>query len=109
MAQEGWSFFFQAEDSIRDRNVTGVQTCALPISAFTKFPKGVLDGAPNLRMVCTSEIGRASCRERVLISGKRGRLKKTTKPAAAHNAPPVTEPCIKGEVNESSIYYIICE
>src|SRR5437773_5906963 len=26
-------FFFQAEDGIRDRDVTGVQTCALPISA----------------------------------------------------------------------------
>src|SRR5207248_7796501 len=28
-----WSrfFFFQAEDGIRDRTVTGVQTCALPI------------------------------------------------------------------------------
>src|SRR5699024_12225090 len=25
------NFFFQAEDGIRDRNVTGVQTCALPI------------------------------------------------------------------------------
>src|SRR5699024_11409224 len=25
--------FFQAEDGIRDRNVTGVQTCALPIFA----------------------------------------------------------------------------
>ena len=25
-------FFFQAEDGIRDRLVTGVQTCALPIS-----------------------------------------------------------------------------
>src|SRR5438094_5252760 len=28
-------FFFQAEDGIRDRTVTGVQTCALPISAST--------------------------------------------------------------------------
>src|SRR5699024_11547032 len=27
-------FFFQAEDGIRDRNVTGVQTCALPILSF---------------------------------------------------------------------------
>src|SRR5699024_1816543 len=27
----GKSFFVQAEDGIRDRNVTGVQTCALPI------------------------------------------------------------------------------
>src|SRR5438128_7137944 len=26
------SFFFQAEDGIRDATVTGVQTCALPIS-----------------------------------------------------------------------------
>src|SRR3954449_10470235 len=25
-------FFFQAEDGIRDESVTGVQTCALPIS-----------------------------------------------------------------------------
>src|SRR5437867_3312590 len=25
------AFFFQAEDGIRDRTVTGVQTCALPI------------------------------------------------------------------------------
>src|SRR3989338_9517572 len=28
------SFFFQAEDGIRDGTVTGVQTCALPISHF---------------------------------------------------------------------------
>src|SRR5690606_298002 len=27
-------FFFQAEDGIRDFHVTGVQTCALPISAL---------------------------------------------------------------------------
>src|SRR5258706_1063537 len=28
-------FFFQAEDGIRDWSVTGVQTCALPISAWS--------------------------------------------------------------------------
>src|SRR5207247_8369164 len=33
------SFFFQAEDGIRDPLVTGVQTCALPISN-----RGRLDG-----------------------------------------------------------------
>src|SRR3989475_2525317 len=32
-------FFFQAEDGIRDLTVTGVQTCALPIS-----PKRHIDG-----------------------------------------------------------------
>src|SRR5437868_13693420 len=31
-------FFFQAEDGIRDRNVTGVQTCALPISGSSPYP-----------------------------------------------------------------------
>src|SRR5687767_16030199 len=30
------TFFFQAEDGIRDKLVTGVQTCALPISAFRR-------------------------------------------------------------------------
>src|SRR5699024_12035749 len=29
--------FCQAEDGIRDRNVTGVQTCALPIFQFHEF------------------------------------------------------------------------
>src|SRR5437868_12791022 len=29
-------FFFQAEDGIRDRNVTGVQRCALPILVLGK-------------------------------------------------------------------------
>ena len=31
------NFFFQAEDGIRDRDVTGVQTCALPILLFVDF------------------------------------------------------------------------
>src|SRR5690554_2606540 len=30
-------FFFQAEDGIRDADVTGVQTCALPISNLTSM------------------------------------------------------------------------
>src|SRR5687767_15266618 len=30
-------FFFQAEDGIRDKLVTGVQTCALPICAASAF------------------------------------------------------------------------
>src|SRR5205807_3633346 len=41
-------FFFQAEDGIRDYKVTGVQTCALPISG---------DGrrvAPRRRRACGS-------------------------------------------------------
>src|SRR5256885_13149814 len=31
-------FFFQAEDGIRDYKVTGVQTCALPISRPALYP-----------------------------------------------------------------------
>src|SRR3712207_4911921 len=36
-------FFFQAEDGIRDIGVTGVQTCALPISLTTDELLGHLD------------------------------------------------------------------
>src|SRR5258706_8561214 len=36
-------FFFQAEDGIRDWSVTGVQTCALPISSSCTRP--VLTGS----------------------------------------------------------------
>src|SRR5207237_4703945 len=32
MVESKGCFFFQAEDGIRDSSVTGVQTCALPIS-----------------------------------------------------------------------------
>src|SRR2546427_13246600 len=36
-------FFFQAEDGIRDLTVTGVQTCALPItvSEYSVLPMGI--------------------------------------------------------------------
>src|SRR5256885_7275762 len=84
-------FFFQAEDGIRDYKVTGVQTCALPISGG--FVSGDIEslfnwesrvwslgpsislpifaGGRNIanvnrsRAVYDEEIGRASCRERV--------------------------------------------
>src|SRR5699024_12049267 len=74
-------FFFQAEDGIRDRNVTGVQTCALPIlrNLFKKARGGLLfiDEAYSLidgveggyGQEAVAEIGRASCRERVWIGG----------------------------------------
>src|SRR5256885_4610593 len=88
-------FFFQAEDGIRDYKVTGVQTCALPISAGADVLAGArpargtveprrrgvdrgparqpaaLPGvlrAPAVRLTvrdATIKIGRASCRERV--------------------------------------------
>jgi len=47
--------FFQAEDGIRDRDVTGVQTCALPICAFALytmlmalFTNPVIDAVKNI-------------------------------------------------------------
>src|SRR2546430_8745504 len=47
------SCFFQAEDGIRDLTVTGVQTCALPISLALGATEGRMGGAgalatPNL-------------------------------------------------------------
>src|SRR5256885_3321689 len=45
-------FFFQAEDGIRDCKVTGVQTCALPISeeesAMIQRHAGAVEGLPRL-------------------------------------------------------------
>src|SRR2546421_5451959 len=86
-------FFFQAEDGIRDLIVTGVQTCALPISVqrdYSVLSQALLAGASaQLRNMATTagnllqrtrcmyfrdtampcnkreQIGRASCRERV--------------------------------------------
>src|SRR5690606_40193091 len=39
---DAYYFFFQAEDGIRDFHVTGVQTCALPISMAQAAGKAVL-------------------------------------------------------------------
>src|SRR5699024_11782985 len=43
-------FFFQAEDGIRDRNVTGVQTCALPISGETAQTSAYAASMPEVHM-----------------------------------------------------------
>src|SRR5437660_11582334 len=47
-------FFFQAEDGIRDGHVTGVQTCALPISARSTTPADsiFIDCARSILPVC---------------------------------------------------------
>src|SRR4051794_41603048 len=50
-------FFFQAEDGIRDGRVTGVQTCALPISAA-----GRLLLTPCNTDLCNHTIGDGGCR-----------------------------------------------
>src|SRR5699024_11813149 len=77
-------FFFQAEDGIRDRNVTGVQTCALPICSCRstrsegKRPRLVVgdsDGAAvpfGSFLALDVQIGRASCRERGESAGGAG-------------------------------------
>src|SRR5436305_12047957 len=66
-------FFFQAEDGIRDADVTGVQTCALPISG------------PGARL-------ERRRRGHVRVSGERGgrpRHGRADRPArAAHRASP---------------------
>src|SRR5690606_40955511 len=45
------SFFFQAEDGIRDFHVTGVQTCALPIYRASRTTVRL---TPNWRMSADS-------------------------------------------------------
>src|SRR2546426_4252715 len=51
-------FFFQAEDGIRDYKVTGVQTCALPIShffaGFSGGVKGIMPGTAAQQTVMSN-------------------------------------------------------
>src|SRR2546427_7767572 len=49
----GRAFFFQAEDGIRDLTVTGVQTCALPISFEIETDR--LPGGVNFRALHVSD------------------------------------------------------
>src|SRR5699024_11309993 len=100
-------FFFQAEDGIRYRNVTGVQTCALPIfcckaslymaekTLQQMFKGGIYDHigfgfsryatdrawlVPHFeKMLYDNEIGRASCRERASICESAERVIKNGK------------------------------
>src|SRR5256886_3822478 len=63
-------FFFQAEDGIRDLTVTGVQTCALPISSAISTP------GPRSRAAASSACVSASLlpREPTRISTAPGAL-----------------------------------
>src|SRR5438034_6480033 len=65
-------YFFQAEDGIRAHCVTGVQTCALPISTkmlADDYQVLTAEDAGTALELAAGKIGRASCRERVEISG----------------------------------------
>src|SRR5690606_40622196 len=55
-------FFFQAEDGIRDFHVTGVQTCALPISLSSRSPKMKRTSAPH--RICVAPKGLPCTAER---------------------------------------------
>src|SRR5207302_6408120 len=48
-------FFFQAEDGIRDFHVTGVQTCALPISVNNLLDNAVKYSPPGSPVICEAE------------------------------------------------------
>src|SRR5437773_3054039 len=80
-------FFFQAEDGIRDRDVTGVQTCALPIYRDRRRDRGhprraVLPGRPGhglgparLRGARARGVGRARNDRRLARLSSRPRLR----------------------------------
>src|SRR5690606_40146769 len=85
-------FFFQAEDGIRDFHVTGVQTCALPISASStsattasrsrSTPHGSRSRWPRAACSRSRQIGRASCREK--CRSRWGPSREQKKPQVVH-------------------------
>src|SRR5476651_2049279 len=85
-------FFFQAEDGIRDIGVTGVQTCALPISGAAKFlavkKYGKVELVPIDRVLYVE--GAGAYAELVLDDGKRELHDKTLEKLHAL-LPPVFE------------------
>src|SRR5439155_3258131 len=58
------SFFFQAEDGIRDGHVTGVQTCALPISGGSGCSLASSNTAPGKRAAATASANNCRSEER---------------------------------------------
>src|SRR5262249_60019396 len=76
-------FFFQAEDGIRDWSVTGVQTCALPISrdsghgyGFASFevdPTGVPGGWTTMTVRSHRVLDQQNPRSEERRVGKEGR------------------------------------
>src|SRR5256885_9049478 len=70
-------FFFQAEDGIRDYKVTGVQTCALPISAGPADPAGPESPSDAPRWSPAATRSRAAPRRRDIA---RARARSTARP-----------------------------
>src|SRR5256886_12251707 len=74
ISREAWRslaeelFFFQAEDGIRDLTVTGVQTCALPISTAARRPTTQSGRSPILFRRRTSINPSLSCGPAATIS-----------------------------------------
>src|SRR5699024_11852356 len=69
-------FFFQAEDGIRDRNVTGVQTCALPILQRIAIARAIFSERPVLILdESTSSLDETT--EQVLLKNLRQMTDKT--------------------------------
>src|SRR5207249_6630469 len=71
-------FFFQAEDGIRDRNVTGVQTCALPICRARSSSARLRYGTRR-RLVCTWTSGMRARRTRMRSTGERSEERRVGK------------------------------
>src|SRR5699024_9298174 len=52
-------FCFQAEDGIRDRNVTGVQTCALPISQLRGLRRMLTEERAVFEQALKEDLGKS--------------------------------------------------
>src|SRR3989337_3841129 len=63
-------FFFQAEDGIRDATVTGVQTCALPISTIPSAPRYVAATGHTLTHGGLSQCMQGRGRNCMVVFGK---------------------------------------
>src|SRR5699024_12106335 len=93
-------FFFQAEDGIRDRNVTGVQTCALPIYTIAILLQTIpaiailLPFCPSFLIFCRPRIAKISPTIAIIIPKKPKKRRKLQ---------------LSQELNQLSLYHLLLD
>src|SRR5208337_1358584 len=120
-------FFFQAEDGIRDTSVTGVQTCALPISiasprrfsnqfAITSEPGMKVEApteipnSPLIAMNSANEVARLSANHASAVTAapatiiRFGSVRSASHPISGPAAPPVIHPIEKATDRRARVH-----
>src|SRR5206468_7516646 len=99
-------FFFQAEDGIRDLIVTGVQTCALPISVADYFRGHLWPNTPDILHATLQQGGRPAFKLRLVLAATLSSLygdRKSTRLNSSHDQISYAVFCLKKKTDQLSV------